>query len=59
MSSQITQALRRERQDGFERQLLPTTMYQKKMQDTAEWREYIANKREPFVMTERSETTGY
>jgi len=51
MPSQITKALRSERQDNYTRDL--------KERDPAEWREYIANKREPFVMTERSETTGY
>ena len=51
MSSQITHALRRERAEQYEKNL--------RDQDKSEWREYIANKREPFVMIERSETTGY
>jgi hypothetical protein len=51
MLSEITKALRAERRENYEMRL--------KDQDKSEWREYIANKREPFVLTERSETTGY
>jgi hypothetical protein len=49
MASKITKALRSERQDNYEKAL--------KDQDKAEWREYIASKREP--LTSRNETTGY
>lgn len=49
--SLITQALRRERAEQYEKNL--------KDQDKSEWREYIANKRAPFVLTERSSSTGY
>jgi hypothetical protein len=49
--SEIGAALRAERQEQFERNL--------KDQDKAEWREYIASKREPLTATARNETTGY
>ena len=49
--SQITKALRDERRDQLETKL--------KDQDKAEWREHIANKREPLTAAARNETTGY
>lgn len=49
MTSKITKALRTERQEANEKNL--------KDRDPAEWREYIANKREP--LRSQNETTGY
>ena len=51
MASQITKAIRIERQENYESRL--------KDQDKAEWRERIATKREPLLASARSETTGY
>lgn len=51
MTSKITKALRTERLEANEKHL--------KDRDLSEWREYIANKREPFTATARNETTGY
>ena len=51
MTSQITKALRAERQDSYTMNL--------KDRDIAEWREHVASKREPLLSAARSETTGY
>ena len=51
MTSKITKALRTERQDHYTMNL--------KERDPAEWREYLASKREPLTATARNETTGY
>ena len=51
MTSKITKALRTERQDNYTMNL--------KERDPAEWREYLASKREPLTATTRNETTGY
>ncbi len=51
MTSQITKALRTERQDNYTMNL--------KDRDPAEWREYLASKREPLTAAARNETTGY
>lgn len=47
----LSDVLRAERQEQAEQSL--------KDRDKNEWREYIANKREPLVKTERSKVTGY
>ncbi len=51
MPSKITKALRTERQDNYTMNL--------KERDPAEWREYLASKREPLTAAARNETTGY
>lgn len=49
--SKIAAAIRSERQDNYTMNL--------KERDPAEWREYLANKREPPTATAWNETTGY
>lgn len=51
MPSKITKAVRAERQDSYIMKLKET--------DPAEYREHIANKREPLTAAARNETTGY
>ena len=49
--SKIAAAIRSERQDNYTMNL--------KEREPAEWREYLASKREPLTATARNETTGY